>query len=179
LYASTRQINFAVPMLGGDQSEGAFTVNFNGQSSAARAIPLTYANPSLFSSAPVFSNSIGQEALAMNSDGSLNSSTNPALLGSNVSVFVNGLSSYYQATFATAAISAGLGWTVTSITPSTNYVLQVGMQSPATLVNDFACSGSICSAAFTLNLLTGGGFGSQLSSVTGLSFGGIVYVKRP
>lgn len=179
LYASATQINFAVPLLGGDQSEGAFTVNFNGQSSAARGIPLTYANPSLFSSAPVFSNSIGQEALALNADGSTNSATNPALLGSTLSVFVNGLSSYYQATYATAPITAGLGWTVTSIAPATTFVLQVGIQAPSTLVNDFSCSGSVCAAAFTLNLLTGGGFGNQLSAVSGVSFGGLVYVKRP
>lgn len=178
LYVSSTQINFAVPLLGGDQSAGTMTVNFNGQSSAARRIPLTYANPSVFVAQPPSANSLGVAALALNSDGSVNSATNPAPLGSTLSVFVNGLALYYQATYETAPITGGLGWTVTGIIPSTPFVLQVNMQSPSALVNDFSCSGSVCGAAFTLNLLTGGGFGNQVSAVNGMSFGGVVYVKR-
>jgi hypothetical protein len=178
LYVSSTQINFALPLLGGDQSAGTMTVNFNGQSSAARRIPLTYANPSVFVAQPSSANSLGVVALALNSDGSVNSATNPAQLGSTLSVFVNGLAQYYQATYETAPITGGLGWTVTDIIPSTPFVLQVNMQSPSALVNDFSCSGSVCGAAFTLSLLTGGGFGNQVSAVNGVSFGGVVYVKR-
>jgi uncharacterized protein (TIGR03437 family) len=178
LYASSTQINFAVPLLGNDQSAGTMMVNFNGQSSAARRIPLTYANPSVFVAQPPSANSLGLMALALNSDGSVNSATNPAPLGSTISVFVNGLAEYYQATYQTALITGGLGWTVTGIIPSTPFVLQVKLQSPPTLVNDFSCSGSVCGAAFTLNLLDGGGFGGQLSAVSGLSLGGVVFVKR-
>jgi uncharacterized protein (TIGR03437 family) len=178
LYASSTQINFAVPLLGNDQSAGTMTVNFNGQSSAARRIPLTYANPSVFVAQPASANSIGIVALVLNADGSVNSAANPAPLGSTISVFVNGLSEYYEATYETAPITVGFGWTVTGIIPATPFVLQVNMQSPATLVNDFSCSGSVCSAAFTLNLLTGGGSGSQVSAVSGESFGGVAYVKR-
>jgi uncharacterized protein (TIGR03437 family) len=178
LYVSSTQINFAVPLLDGDQSAGTMTVNSNGQSSAARRIPLTYANPSVFVAQPPGGNSLGVVALALNADGSMNSATNPAPLGSTLSVFVNGLAEYYQATYGTAPITGGLGWTVTGIVPSTPYVLQVNMQSPSPLVNDFGCSGSVCSAAFTLNLLTGGGFGNQVSAVSGQSFGGVVYVKQ-
>jgi uncharacterized protein (TIGR03437 family) len=178
LYASSSQINFAVPLLGNDQSAGTMTVNFNGQSSAARGIPLIYANPSVFLTQPVGGNSLGLQAVALNADGSANSATNPAPLGSTISVFVNGLSSYYQATYGSAPISAGLGWTITNISPATPFVTQVGMQAPPALVNDFACPTSVCTASFTLNLLTGGGFGGQLTDLSGLSFGGLVYVKR-
>jgi len=178
LYVSSSQINFAVPLLGNDQSAGTMTVNFNGQNSAARRIPLTYANPSVFVAQPPSANSLGVVALALNSDGSVNSATNPTPLGSTLSVFVNGLAEYFQATYQTAPINGGLGWTVTGIIPSTPFVLQVNMQSPSPLVNDFSCSGSVCGAAFTLNLLDGGGFGNQVSAVRGLSFGGVVFVKR-
>ena len=102
--------------------------------------------------------------MALNADGSTNSATNPAPLGSTISVFVNGLSSYFQATYGSAPITAGLGWTVTGIVPATTFVLQVNMQAPATLMNDFSCPGSVCEAAFTLNLLTGGGFGNRLAA---------------
>ncbi|MGA7236469.1 MAG: SBBP repeat-containing protein [Bryobacteraceae bacterium] len=178
LYVSSSQINFAVPLLGSDQSVGTMTVNVNGQSSAALGIPLTYANPSVFLTQPASGNSLGFQAMALNADGSTNSATNPAPLGSTISVFVNGLSSYLQATYGSAPIAGGLGWTVTGIVPATTFVLQVNMQAPTTLVNDFACSGSVCEAAFTLNLLTGGGFGNQLSGVSGEAFGGLAYVKR-
>jgi uncharacterized protein (TIGR03437 family) len=179
LYASSTQINFAVPLFDYyQQSAGTMTVNFNGQGSAARSLALTYANPSLFLTQPPSGNSLGPIAMALNADGSVNSAANPAPLGSTVSVFVNGLAEYYQSTYASAPISGGLGWTVTDIIPATTFVLQVNMQSPPALVNDFACPTSVCTAAFTLNLLTAGGFGGQLSAVSGLSFGGVVYVKR-
>jgi uncharacterized protein (TIGR03437 family) len=178
LYASSSQINFAVPPLGNDQSAGTMTVNFNGQSSAARGIPLIYANPNVFLTQPISGNSLGLQAVALNADGSANSAANPAPLGSTISVFVNGLSWYYQATYGSAPISAGLGWSITSISPATPFVSQVGLQAPPALVNNFACPTSVCTAAFTLNLLTGGGFGGQLSAVSGLSFGGLAYVRR-
>jgi uncharacterized protein (TIGR03437 family) len=178
LYVSSSQINFAVPLLGSDQSVGTMTVNINGQSSAALGIPLTYANPSVFLAQPESGNSLGFQAMALNADGSTNSPMNPAPLGSTISVFANGLASYFQATYGSAPITAALGWTVTGVVPATTFVLQVNMQAPATLVNDFSCSGSVCEAAFTLNLLTGGSFGNQITGVSGESFGGLVYVKR-
>ena len=64
----------------------------NGVSSPRAELPVTLANPSLFTIPDSYQiNSQEFVALALNADGSVNSQSNPAQPGSVVSVFVNGL----------------------------------------------------------------------------------------
>jgi uncharacterized protein (TIGR03437 family) len=176
LYVSATQINFAVPLLAINQSSGTMTVNFNGLSSGGRGIPLTYTNPSVFLTQPASGNSLGLAAVALNMDGSTNSESNPAALGSSVSVFVNGLGANAQVN--NGLLSASLGWSITNVAPATPFVAQVTMQVPSPLVNDFSCGTSVCAASFALNLLNGFASQAQLTGFTGESFGALVYVKR-
>ncbi len=159
LYVSGTQINLAVPLVTA-QSLTPMQVQVNGVLSAPLALPLTYANPSLFS-------------VALNADGSVNSSTNPAHLGSSISVFVNGLTPDPQVNNSPLQLYTTNGWSVTGVAQVTQFVLQVILQAPSELVNDFACpSASACTASFTIYDIYGG------SPVSGLSFGGAVYITE-
>lgn len=159
LYVSPSQINLAVPLISTSVSFSAMQLQVNGVLSAAFDLPLTYANPSLF---PV----------TLNADGSVNSSTNPAHLGSTVSVFVNGLTPDPQINNAPLQLYTNNGWSVTNFAQATPYVLQVNLQAPSKLVNNFSCppAQSVCSASFTLFDVYSG------SEISGFGFGGSVYV---
>lgn len=161
LYVSSTQINLAVPLVPYAQSSSPMQVEVNGVLSAPLALPLTYANPSLF---PV----------VLNADGSLNSSTNPAQPGSAVSVFVNGLTPDPQINNSPLQLYTNNGWSVTNSVQATLFVLQVNLQVPSKLVNDFGCSPalSLCSAGFTIFDIDGG------SVVSGLSVGGSMYITE-
>jgi saccharopine dehydrogenase (NAD+, L-lysine-forming) len=102
LYVSPTQINVAVPLVSFSQSSSVMQLTVNGASSAPIELPLTYANPSLF-------------AVALNADGSLNSSTNPAALGSAVSVFVNGLTPDPQVNNSPLQLFTNDGWSITNV----------------------------------------------------------------
>jgi hypothetical protein len=173
LYVSSTQINLAVPLAEASLSFSTLQVRVDGASSDARRIPLTYsANPSLFLSAVQNQPpSIGPPSLALNSDGSVNSSTNPARLGSAVSVFVNGLTPDPRLISFPVQLWTSNGWSVTGIAPANPFVLQVELRVPSALVNQFSCvSPAACSAGF---LLYPAGEG-----VSGEAFGGVVWVDR-
>jgi len=160
LYVSATQINLAVPLVPFAQPSTPMQVDVNGVFSIPLELPLTYANPSVF---PV----------ALNADGSVNSSTNPAHLGSAVSVFANGLTQDPQVNNSPLQLYSNNGWSVTGAAQATPFVLQIRLQVPSKLVNDFACpSPSLCSASFTIYDVYGG------SPVSGFSFGGAVYITE-
>jgi len=183
LYASSTQINLAVPLVPFSQSFSAMQLTFNGVPAAARQLPLTYENGSLFlNTAETFlplNASPGLVAVALNADGSLNSAGNPAPLGSTVSVFVNGLTRDPQVSNAQLQLYADFGWSVQSIVQTTPFVLSVQLQVPSPLQNDFSCPppSVVCSARFDLYDVSGGVVGTSISS-GGPAFGGVVYVKR-
>ena len=185
LYASSTQINLAVPLVPLSQSLASMQLTVNGAAAPARQFPLTYANASLFvHTQETFlpaGVSPGLVAVALNADGSVNSAGNPAPLGSAVSVFVNGLTPNPQVSNATLQFFADLGWSVTNIVQSTPFVLRVELQAPTALVNDFSCGPpppySVCAAAFDLYDVTGGSVGLPISS-SGAAFRGVVYVER-
>jgi uncharacterized protein (TIGR03437 family) len=160
LYVSSTQINLAVPLVPNSQTSTPIQVDVNGVFSLPLELPLTYANPSVF---PV----------TLNADGSVNSSTNPAHLGSAVSVFVNGLTPDPQINNSPLQLYSNNGWSVTNVAQATPFVLQIGLQVPSKLKNDFACpSPSLCTASFTIYDVYGG------SPISGLSFGGAVYITE-
>jgi uncharacterized protein (TIGR03437 family) len=181
LYASSTQINFAVPLVPYNQSSTLMRLTVNGVTAPLRHLPLTYASPSLFlnipQTFPSSGNSPGFVAVALNADGSLNSSTNPAQLGSAVSVFVNGLTPDPQVVSAPLQLYTNNGWSVTNIVQATPFVLRVDLRVPSPLVNDFSCPSSLCAVGFTIYDVYGGSVGRLVSS-DAEAFGGVVYVNR-
>jgi uncharacterized protein (TIGR03437 family) len=179
LYVSSTQINFAVPLVDPSQTFATMQVTVNGASATPRQLPLTLSgNPSLFlntAQTPVAS--LGSVALALNADGSLNSSTNPAALGSAVSVFVNGLTPDPRFIHFPLQLSTNNGWSVTGLVPANPFVLRVDLRVPSALVNNFSCAiSSLCAVGFTLYDV---GFVSVGEIVSGgVAFGGVVYANR-
>jgi uncharacterized protein (TIGR03437 family) len=182
LYASSTQINFAVPLVPISASSAAIQLTVNGVAAPQRLLQLTFAAPSLFLNlAQTYSstNSLGFVALALNADGSVNSSNNPAAPGSALSVFVNGLTPDPQITTAPLLLFTNDGWSVTNAAQSTPFVLRVDLRVPSQLVNNFSCPppSSLCTASLTLFDVYGGSVGQSVSS-SSLAFGGVVYVNR-
>lgn len=176
LYVSSTQINFAVPLVDFSQTFATMQLTVSGATATPRQLPLTYtANPSLFlSNAQPQANSLGSVVVALNADGSMNSSTNPAKLGSALSVFVNGLTPDPRFPHFPLQLSTINGWSVTGIAPANPFVLRVDLQVPSALVNNFSCA-SLCAIGFTLYDV---GFVSVGQIVSGgEAFGGVVYVR--
>ncbi|MGA7236592.1 MAG: hypothetical protein WBY44_12980 [Bryobacteraceae bacterium] len=92
VYVSATQVSAIVPRsVSGPNAQVA--VQYLGQTGATVTIPLAAASPALFT---VNSSGLGQ-ALALNADGSLNSSGHPAVPGSTVTLFINGAPSQFLA----------------------------------------------------------------------------------
>lgn len=170
LYASSIQINFAVPMLAFSQSFSEMTLTVNGISSAPVQLPLTDSNPSLF---PV----------TLNADGSLNSATHGTPFGSTVSVFVNGLSGlspeYPRETNTPDQLFTPSGWSVTNIVPLNKFVLRVDVQVPSKFPFPPFCPPppTQCTEQMGLELYF---FETEsgAASVTGQGFRGEVYINQ-
>jgi uncharacterized protein (TIGR03437 family) len=124
LYASSTQINLAVPQLSFSVSFAAMQVTVNGLAATPIQVPIEIANPSLF---PV----------VLNADGSVNSATHAAPLGSTVSMFMNGLSGldpeFPWESSIPLQLSTDIGWSVTNIVAATPFVLRVDLQVPSSL----------------------------------------------
>jgi uncharacterized protein (TIGR03437 family) len=168
LYASEHQINLAVPSkivsLPGTLNSLRVTVN-----GATDSRELLYGfNPSIFWNLPATFTPPGGPgiALALNSDGSLNSHTNPAAFGSVVAVFVNGDAPGPDVLQEPAAFYAANGWQVTSFALISPYVYQVDVCLPPP-VGDFG-GASVGSGSYEIPLTlyqfnsTGPGFGADV-----------------
>jgi uncharacterized protein (TIGR03437 family) len=83
LYASSTQINTAVPYLVQGRAFTQMAVEYNGVLSNTLAPRIEDAAPGIFTTD-------GHQAAALNSDGSVNSAANPALAGSIVVLYVTG-----------------------------------------------------------------------------------------
>ncbi|MBC7926124.1 MAG: SBBP repeat-containing protein, partial [Bryobacteraceae bacterium] len=95
-YASDTQINtiipFAInPFALGSEDRLTITVRRNGVETAKAVVALTLAQPEIFKSS-------GRQAAALNQDGSVNSRTNPAKLGSIVTVWGTGAAGWPRET---------------------------------------------------------------------------------
>jgi hypothetical protein len=165
LYVSPNQLNFAVPLLSSSEPLPALGLTV---AAAPRALPLTFSNPS------VFLNSTQTAALALNPDGTVNSATNPAKLGSAISIFVNGI------TPKPLLLYTDNGWSVTGTTPiNNNLILRVDLRTPTQLVNNFSCpTGSLCSVSFALYDIFPTSVGPQNMAIGGLAFGSTVFINR-
>lgn len=182
LYVSSTQINFAVPSVP-PAAAMDMKVTVNGVSSPSRALPLTFQNMSLFLATPPpasSSNGFPPQALVVNSDGSLNSSSNPAPYGSVVSVFLNGVATPPDISSTPLELSSNDGWTVTNIALANPFVTQVSLQVPSKLVNNFSCTTTLseCDAEFELINVGYESAGPEPLIVTGTEVAGTVYVGQ-
>jgi uncharacterized protein (TIGR03437 family) len=92
IYVSAAQLSAIIPN-GVTGANAQVVVQYQGQSSAPAAVPLTIASPALFTA-----NSSGSgQALAANADGSANGASHPAAQGSVMTLFVNGVLSQFLA----------------------------------------------------------------------------------
>jgi uncharacterized protein (TIGR03437 family) len=164
LYVSSTQVNAAVPLVPQRQQYSSLQISSAGAVSSMRAVPLVLASPTLFLNVPMSlpetGSTPGYVAVALNADGSLNSSANPAQLGSTVSVFVNGLIPDPQVTEGSLQMFAE-GFTVLAVEPSTPFVEQVSLQLPSALstADSFSCppnQAPLCSLGFSLYYGIGG-----------------------
>ena len=182
LYVSSNQINFAVPPVSqGPASAAVMQVTVNGVSSSPRQLAVTSANPHWFVTPDTYqTNSREFAAVALNADGSQNSPTNPAKLGSVISVFVNGLVANPNVPQLPLQLYTGGAWSVTNFSQANPFVLEVNLRIPSSSAN-FGCSlqnASVCTAPFRFFDLTSYLDNPQPSSTSGLAFGGIVYVTK-
>jgi len=178
LYASSTQVNFAVPLQDASESSAAMQLTVNGIPAPARQFPLTAANPSLFldTTHTYQANSTEFVTLAFNGDGSVNSPTNPAPPGSALSVFVNGVSTGPQ-NGTPHQFASNDGWTVTDSVQSGPFVVRVDLQVFPPEGNNLVCSQSLCFAHFGLYEVNAVPLGSETPTYpNGPAFGGLVYV---
>ncbi len=136
LYVSSTQINFAVPLVDYQQDSASMQVTVNGVSSVSRQIQLDYWNPHMFiNTAATYQDPTNLNgyfvALALNADGSVNSSSNPAQQGSTVSVFLNGVAPDPQVTTAPLQLNATNGWTVEDVALISPFVWRVDLREPS------------------------------------------------
>lgn len=178
LYVSSNQINLGVPLVPEGPSGTIMQVTVNGLSSPQIQLPVTAANPSLFVTPGSYVTTFREfAAVALNADGSENSSTNPARLGSVISVFVNGLSPDPNVPHAPPLLYTGAGWSVTNIAQTSPFVLEVDLQVPSSAAN-FACQSNVCIASFGVSDLNPPTIGAPPAGTGALSFGGLVYVSQ-
>jgi uncharacterized protein (TIGR03437 family) len=174
LYVSSNQINLAAPLVSGDTNT-VVNVTVNSLSSPMLQFSTTSADPTLFVVPGSYSATYRESAaVALNADGSLNSSTNPAQLGFVISAFVNGLS---MDPYGPPNLYATGGWSVTSSAQINPFVLQVGLQVPSSTDN-LACQSNVCTAAFEIYDLYSYLSVSQPGIPSGLSFGGEVCLAQ-
>ena len=158
-------------------------VTVNSVSSAQLQFPTTQADPTIFAVPGSYQNSSGYQdffAVALNADGSLNSAANPAQPGSVISVFVDGLALDPDVPEALPQLSTGAGWSVTNVSPSGPFVIQVNLQVPTSLEN-IVCSSpntNTCEASFAVSEYTSDLPGLQPDTQGILSFSGLVYVAQ-
>ncbi len=126
---------------------------------------------------PVTISSEGFVAMVLNADGSVNSPTNPAALGSVVSVFVNGLApNPYIGNPAVQFFAQG--WTVTNTQQSGPFLWEVSLQMSPALTTNCGCpagEGPSCAENFSLEYTYGGS--GQLPVSSGETTYAVVYVN--
>ncbi len=172
LYVSQSQINVAVPadvLEGADgvQNFATMQVSVNGTAGMTREMPLTQNSPSLFAdlSGAVTQCTIGTltyyssfNVFALNADGTVNSCSNPATVGSTVSLFVNGMGANgIAAPWLPSAIPVAVRigyWSaeVTSVVAQTPFVWQMNVIVPEALATG---AQSAANVAMDMDFTTG------------------------
>ena len=181
LYASSNQINLAVPMISPAPSlPTMMQLTVNSVSSPQRQLPVTLANPSLFTIPDSYQiNSQEFVALAVNSDGSVNSQSNPAQPGSVVSVFVNGLTPDPRIPAPPLELFTYGDWSVIGFSQTNPFVLEVNLRIPSSSANS-VCQANVCTPVFKIFDLNSYLVinGSPFDATGGLAFGGAIYMTQ-
>jgi uncharacterized protein (TIGR03437 family) len=120
-YAQSDQVNAQAPFELSGQSTTNVTLTYNGSTFGPIQMGLRFADPGLFRAQP----GVSAQALALNQDGTWNSSSNPALRGSVVTLFGNGFGPTVPAC-ATGAASGSSSSTQTTLIPNLNPVILGG-----------------------------------------------------
>jgi uncharacterized protein (TIGR03437 family) len=120
-YAQSGQVNAQAPFELSGQSTINVTLTYNGSTFGPIPMELRFADPGLFRVQP----SVSTQALALNPDGTRNSSSNPASRGSTVTLFGNGFGPTVPAC-ATGAASGSSSATQTTLIPNLSPVILGG-----------------------------------------------------
>lgn len=91
LYAQAYQVNAIVPFEAAPSASVGVQVEYNGTQSAATTVEVTVAAPAIFTLDPPSPR--GRRAAALNQDGTINSPTNPAPVGSILTIYATGAGS--------------------------------------------------------------------------------------
>ena len=115
LYVSSDQVNVQVPFTVAQQNSTVMAIHIGSTILTTRMLAVTSSNPSIFLDTSVspancdsrLANSVAFAAVALNSDGSLNSCTNPAKVESTVTVFLNGVAAMLGGAFPASGSITG------------------------------------------------------------------------
>ena len=93
LYASDSQVNVVAPYELAGKTSTTMQISANGVSVAQRVMAVAARVPTAltYAAEPAYGGDTAPVALVLNADGTQNSSTNPAAVGSDVTVFLNGV----------------------------------------------------------------------------------------
>lgn len=137
LYVSSSQINVLTPASIAQNPATVMQVSVNGASSSPRQFAVTPSNPNLF--ADLSQNGVncfgavqGLTPVANNMDGSRNSCSNPAKVGSIVSFYVHGIGSAACVSCFEVTVG-GLSAAVVNVTAVNTFVTRVDVQLPSSL----------------------------------------------
>ncbi len=150
LYASSSQINVAVPFAAGGQNSTVMQVTVNGVSAPPRELPLVPMVPSLFANLTTVAESCAGQGtfepaafvpLALGQDGTPNSCQHPGEPGDVVSFFVNGIGGqsrgnntygpYFGSSIPVVAQIGPWSAEVVAVTMANDFVWRVDVQVPA------------------------------------------------
>jgi uncharacterized protein (TIGR03437 family) len=183
LYVSAGQINFQVPS-SAKAGEVNVIVNGPGGASAAYAVTVTAEAPAIYQYGT-------NRAVAQNSDGSLNSSSNPAAAGSVITVYLTGQGALNNAvtdgtatplsplSTASATATATIGplnapVQFLGLTPDFAGLAQANIQAPALAPGDYplvlTVGGYVSASAIVSVSGSGTAYTSPLSYVSSVSF---------
>lgn len=178
LYVSANQINVAVPLVPEQGPSAVMQVTVNGVASAPMAFQVASANPALFVVPGTFQPNLALfNSVALNADGSMNSASNPAQLGSVIAVFVNGVVS--DVLNQGPELSTGNGWEILNEVQASPFVLQVNLRVPSANMN-FECGFAntpACLASFAIADSTPYFLGATPQNASRPIFDGSVWVQ--
>ena len=133
-YAQSGQVNAQAPFELSGQSATNVTLTYNGSTFGPIPMELRFADPGLFRAQP----NVSAQALALNQDGTWNSSSNPASRGSVVTLFGDGFGPTVPAC-ATGAASGSSSATATALMPNLSVTLGGNPAQSAGGVLGLAC----------------------------------------
>jgi uncharacterized protein (TIGR03437 family) len=140
---SSDQINLVVPYGVAGLTSANMIVEYNGIRSEARSVTVVETDPGVFTS-----NAMGSgQAAALNQDGTINSTSNPARVGSTITLFATG-----EGVVAPAVVDGAVISSIEDIRrPLANVAVRIGGQLAQ--ISYYGSAGGAVSGAFQLNVV--------------------------